>query len=301
RLFVSFQRLLDLVLNLVDYVRVLFERRDLLSIDIDPMIFRFRFRLFFLLEEVIPVPVSYFAGYFDAVLLLVFLDGLFCVLTENSVYFALEILFNVWVRLNSLDVLTLHHRAFQFQGARKARAVRSGRKFLRLKLVEGTRVVFASAARASGRGFIRQSEVFLHSLRDFLSGFFRLLLIEHVMLVVVFARRVHKPELDENRGHTRMFQHVKVRRLNSAVAEPHRLHDVRMNFLRELFPFGTAGIVVRLGPGASSGVPVERNEKVCSFRVGLLTTASEGGVIISSGPDNRMSEALQFLFSFLRV
>src|SRR5690606_31780211 len=145
----------------------------------------------------------------------------------------------------------------------------------------------AGTARASGRRLVRQTEVRLYALRDFLRGLFRFFFVEHVMLVIIVARRVHEPEFDKNRGHFRVFQHVKVRRLNSAVAEPHRLYDVRMNFLRELFPFGTSGIVIRLGPGASSGVPVERNEKVCSFRVGLLATASEGGVIISSGPDNR--------------
>src|SRR5690606_11975451 len=156
----------------------------------------------------------------------------------------------------------------------------------RLELIEGT-VIFASA-RTAGRRFVCFAEIRLNALRDFFSGFFRFFAVEHVILVVILRRRVHKPELDENRGQLRLLKYVNVRRLTPAIAESILLHYMRMNLLRELFPFGTAGIVVRFGSRTAARVPVERNENVGAFRIRFVAPSGEGWVVIPSGPNYGM-------------
>src|SRR5690606_41944255 len=106
---------------------------------------------------------SYLAGALGAVLLLVCSDGLPRVWAETAVDSAFEVLLDVGMRLYRLRVLTAHHRAFQFQGARKARAVRSDRQIFRLELIEGT-VSFASA-RTAGRIFLFHSDRLRDSFR----------------------------------------------------------------------------------------------------------------------------------------
>src|SRR5690606_20323898 len=256
------------------------------------MRFRIRIRMLLRLEQVIPVPGSYFAGYLDAVLPSVCFDGLLRVWSGNTVDSASEALFGVGRRLCRLHVLTALHRAIQFQGARKARPVRSDRQTFRLELIDGT-VIFASA-RTAGRIFLFQSERLRDSFRVQPP---HLLQPGGIFQFGGVAFMVDESVFRKHGGHYGIPQNLVVRPLLAPILQSASSGNHRMIFVLIFLRFCayTAVKDVTFEAGPSTGIDMDADKKDGSPAISRACAGGERRIGIAS-PRHFYRDA--FIFGF---